>query len=118
MKEDLLSNGASPDKLAELNGTEATLLTEIKGALNQFSANALNDSVAEVCKVHKTLIEDDETNTTIWLIRNKVAIDILLTIEIEEWVNKALKSNVINHANYNAKKMDIANYYQLKDKES
>lgn len=110
MKEDLISNGASPDKLAELNGSEAALLSEIKGVLTKFSTNAINDSVSEVCKVHKTLIEDEETNTTIWLIRNKIAIDILLTIEIEEWVNKALKTNVINHSNYNAKKMDLVNF--------
>jgi len=110
MKDDLISNGASPDKLSELNSSESQVISQVKRLLTSFSTNAINDSVAETCKVHKTLIEDEETNTSVWLIRNKVAIDILLTIEIEEWVNKALKANVINHTAYNAKKSDIANY--------
>lgn len=73
--------------------------------------------MSSVCDIHKTLIEDQDTNTTVWLIKNKFAIDLVLTIQIEEWVNKALKANIINHTGYNAKKLRLANFYQLKDKE-
>jgi hypothetical protein len=86
------------------------VISQVKRLFTSFSTNTINASVAETCKVHKTLIEDEETNTSVWLIRNKVAIDILFTIEIKEWVNKELKAKFINHTAYNAKKNYIANY--------
>lgn len=110
MRSSVSNNGDSPDRLANLNQSEAAVLDDIKRNLEQFSNAQNNQSVTSVCNIHKTLVEDQDTNTTTWLVKNKIAIDFLLTIEIEEWVNKALKANIVNHTTYNAKKIEIANY--------
>jgi len=105
----IAANGGDQDKLSELSGQELELTNKMKGEImKDINANIKQD-VEAVCKIHQTLVEDEEQNTTIWLIKNKIAVDILITIEIEEWVSKALKAQVLNQATYTSKKRDMAN---------
>lgn len=54
--------------------------------------------------------------TSKWIIKNKLVQDIILTSDIEDWLNHAVKSKFINQTVIAKHKLEILNFIQIKDK--
>lgn len=52
-----------------------------------------------------------------WLIKLKLIHDVLITTDIEEWINKAVKNKYLNPSMITKVKIDILNFYQVKDRQ-
>jgi len=110
-----LATSPNSETLSEVEGAETNLTNTIGNDLNMISGIALQKNITKACENYKNSTIDKTEETLKWIIKGRLIMDVLLTSEVEEWINKAIKVKFITPTKIAKIKMDLLNFLQLKD---
>jgi len=110
-RENLLStSGGSKETLTQVQDAAKNLLDNVAANMGKLTTTAVKKYVITACENYKSIMPNKNETTTNWLIKLKLINDVLITTDIEEWINKAVKNKYLNPSMITKVKIDILNF--------